>query len=428
MERSNNVGGYSNKFVDAIVNEDFMCRICYLPSRDAQLSECCGHTFCASCLNEMESTSPNSSKCPVCRFEDFETFSNKQIDRKIRSLKAYCSNKDKGCKWLGEINDVQNHLESDEGCEFEEVKCPEWCGILVQRRYLADHAENDCPLRVVECQYCHIKGPYKFVTHEHNKICLKVPVDCPNHCDVENILREDLDEHRKVCSLEMVSCKYMKLGCDARIARKEEEEHRKEKMEEHLQLTNDRLVRLENLVTQVTDDLKTMWCHHLYAMAKCASAGNQITPVIMRMNDVVQHMAYKEKWHSPTFYTHDKGYKMSVAICPGLPNLTVMCFTRYGKYDDSVVWPLQGTFEVTLMNQTSDRKHHSVMIKYDSRVKRHPAARRVGSLADGIEMHRDGWGDVLISLKDLFIFTPECQYYKDDCIYVKVTFIPSCVL
>ena len=171
-----------------------------------------------------------------------------------------------------------------------------------------------------------------------------------------------------------------------------------------------------------------MWSHHLYAMSKCASAGTQITPVIMRMDDVVQYMAYKEKWISPTFYTYDKGYKMSVAVCPGLPNLTAMCHTRYGEYDDDVMWPLQGTFEVTLMNQISDRKHHSIMIKYDHRVKRHPAGRRVGSLGDVTGDFRYGWGDVLISLKDLFIFSPECQYYKDDCIYLKVTFTPPSAL
>ena len=80
------------------------------------------------------------------------------------------------------------------------------------------------------------------ISHDHKDICLKAPVDCPNHCGIENLLRDDLDKHRKACSLEMVSCKYMKLGCGAWMAHKEEEGHRREKAEEHLQLTNDRLV------------------------------------------------------------------------------------------------------------------------------------------------------------------------------------------
>ena len=70
--------------------------------------------------------------------------------------------------------------------------------------------------------------------------CPKVIIACPNHCETDNILREDMDEHRKVCSLEVVSCKYVKLGCGTRMARKEVEKHGKEKMEEHLRTSGHR--------------------------------------------------------------------------------------------------------------------------------------------------------------------------------------------
>ena len=61
--------------------------------------------------------------------------------------------------------------------------------------------------------------------------CPKVIIACPNHCDTDNIPREDMDERRKLCSLEVVSCKYVKLGCGTRMACKEVEKHGKEKME-----------------------------------------------------------------------------------------------------------------------------------------------------------------------------------------------------
>ena len=81
--------------------------------------------------------------------------------------------------------------------------------------------------------------------------CPKVVIPCPNHCEAGNIPREDMDEHRKVCSLEVVSCKYMKLGCGTRMACNEVEKHRKEKMEEHLCMTTKRLEKLENIVTRL---------------------------------------------------------------------------------------------------------------------------------------------------------------------------------
>ena len=68
------------------------------------------------------------------------------------------------------------------------------------------------------------------------------------------------------------------------------------------------------------------------------------------------------------------------------------------------------------------------MIKFDWQVKKYHAARRVTKVADKIDKLRDGFGDVLISVKDLFVFSPECQYYKDDNIYLKVTFTPASVL
>jgi len=105
-----------------------------------------------------------------------------------------------------------------------------------------------------------------------------------------------------------------------------------------------------------------------------------------------------------------------------------MCYIRYGEYDDEVEWPLRGSFEVMLMNQIGDRKHHSAMIKFDWQVKKYHAARRVTKVTDKIDKLRDGFGDVLISVKDLFVFSPECQYYKDDNIYLKVTFTPASVL
>ena len=64
------------------------------------------------------------------------------------------SNKFKGCKWQGEVNNVKEHLED---CQFEETECDE-CEEKMQRQYLAIHAESHCPYRMVTCQYCHVKN------------------------------------------------------------------------------------------------------------------------------------------------------------------------------------------------------------------------------------------------------------------------------
>ena len=114
-------GGYDYQFVDPLP-DTLICVICQLPSRDPHLSACCGYTFCKSCLDAAKRASCDA--CPLCRSEEFVTMPNKQANRAIRSRHVFCTNKDKGCKWQGELNDITNHLGNSDGCQFEDTHCP----------------------------------------------------------------------------------------------------------------------------------------------------------------------------------------------------------------------------------------------------------------------------------------------------------------
>ena len=81
----NNIGGYDYEFVDT-PHDRVIYKICHLPSRDPYLSECCGHLFCKSCLDNVKKASAITNACPVCRDEEFVTFRNKAIDREVRSF------------------------------------------------------------------------------------------------------------------------------------------------------------------------------------------------------------------------------------------------------------------------------------------------------------------------------------------------------
>ena len=73
-----------------------------------------------------------TTACAVCRQEKFGSMINKQIDREIRSLHIYCTNKENGCEWQGELNEINNHLGNSDGCHFEEVKCSNECEKMIQ--------------------------------------------------------------------------------------------------------------------------------------------------------------------------------------------------------------------------------------------------------------------------------------------------------
>ena len=230
-------GGYDYKFVDAEPPDRLVCTICHLPSQEPHIVDCCGKTYCKSCLDRAKRASTVSTACAHCRAESFGSMINKQADREIKNLHICCTNKEKGCEWQGELNDINNHLGNSDGCQFEEVKCSNECDKMIERRYLTSHVEIECPWRKVNCQYCHDTGEHQFIEGQHKEECPKLPLSCHYRCGVDNIPRDELKKHTDRCSLEMVKCEFHSVGCKAMIARKDKEEHNREMTSEHLRLS-----------------------------------------------------------------------------------------------------------------------------------------------------------------------------------------------
>ena len=437
-------GGYDYDFVHTPPDR-LICEICRLPSRDPYLSGCCGHTFCKICL-EMSKRESAYYTCPVCRSEEFLTIANKQVDREIKSLSVYCPNKKKGCEWKGEVYHINLHLNGDDGCEFEDVECENNCGVLLQRFELAKHLQELCPCRQIECPHCCIKGKREFIEDEHIKECPKFPLSCPNQCDTKLIYREDMDEHRKVCPLELVTCDYHDVGCEHKMARKDEEIHNNEKMAHHLRLTKRKLTITESELSDTVKKLKSaedksceiestvsqhlemfynlqIWPFKLQSMASLAQQGNQIVPVTIRMPDYTKERNSQGQWFSPPFFTHDKGYKMCFRIDPAGSSdgkgthMSVFMYVIPGPYDEVLAWPLTRNLTVKLMNQNGDSGHFSLSVAFSPSVPCVPAGRTIfGTRACNCW----GWSRFILQ-EELNKVTPSRQFIKDDCIYLNVS-------
>ena len=92
------------------------------------------------------------------------------------STKIMCTDKDKGCEWQNEVNDIINHLGNSDVCECEEVTCSNDCGKCLQRQYLTSHVEDECACHKVDCEYCHIHNRRTSVFEgEHNQVPHSLP-------------------------------------------------------------------------------------------------------------------------------------------------------------------------------------------------------------------------------------------------------------
>ena len=219
-----------------------LCKICHLPCREAQQSKCCGSVYCKCDIDQLEANSSVQPMCPLCRSEEFVTYPNLSIDREIQQLMVYCPDKDStGCNWTGKLKDVDKHYSEGKECETECDKCK----ATVKHKLLHSHITTECPCY---CPYCDITAEREVISNEHKDKCCKFPITCPNNCGLDDIPRGDMDEHKKVCPLEMIQCEFHDVGCEFTFPRKDEEIHATDSVTIHLQLARRQLTILNKML------------------------------------------------------------------------------------------------------------------------------------------------------------------------------------
>ena len=244
------VGGYDCDFVESPA-DDLLCKICHYPARDPVLTECCGQNFCSRCLERyLQSTVIDHSSCPYCREEKFQTMPDKKTKRSVLNLKVFCPHKYQGCTWIGELRSMEDHVNENfnnsTGCLFTELQCSNGCGVVMQCRLVEGHLKSECELREVKCEYCNTTGSYQWINSSHREECPKYPVECPNHCEVGHVRREEISGHLEECPLAIMECPYAAVGCESVVRRKEEMEHVMGSVGQHMKYNKNAILANQN--------------------------------------------------------------------------------------------------------------------------------------------------------------------------------------
>ena len=180
--------------------QEFFCPVTFELLRDPQLTTCCGHLLSRRVVTKLQQ---EGKPCPMCKDPGFPSVPNKHFKRKVEELKVRCPHKRNGCKWEGELGNL-------------------------------DHHSKSCPKRPWQCQHCGFRGTYDIGTTDHLPSCTKYPEPCPNQCDIGTVPRCDMQKHLTECPLQLVECEFAQAGCREKIPRQNLSRHMEEGAQRHL--------------------------------------------------------------------------------------------------------------------------------------------------------------------------------------------------
>ena len=449
-------GGFDCEFVER-PQEAFQvdCPICLSVLREPHQVTCCGYNFCRLCIERIQL---QSSPCPTCNTVDFTVFPNKGLKRSLYAFKVRCSHKKEGCQWAGELGELDKHLnvspklhEQLVGCEFSEVECHHCCE-LFQRCYVTAHQIEDCIRRPFSCDYCGNYGAdFEDVTTKHWPVCGSRPVPCPNECGVYPE-RQNLEHHvSKDCPLTVVNCDFCYAGCEVQLPRKNMPTHAAENVVVHMSLMvvhnrgkrdeeiskikselterkaemdklSNRLKENEQRIEELEEEneaLKRSLVQTTEEIERKLVPILPSLPVEFTMTDFQRYKKNKEQWCSQPFYTHPRGYKMCLKVNPDVNSegnhIHVGCCMMRGDFDHLLKWPFEDSVAFEMLNQLEDSEHYRFTAVFcgescDCRV------------TDG-ERAKKGWGGRVAYDKLNYNPTRHCHYLKDNCLHFRVIHI-----
>ncbi|KAI6658053.1 TNF receptor-associated factor 4-like isoform X2 [Oopsacas minuta] len=230
--------GYKKEFlsqnIPPMMESILVCPICKGIMNNATV--CLGSITCETCAT------PKGDKSKVT-----------QVVSTVLGLDVKCPLL-RQCEWSGKLSATQEHLDK---CLLFKLKCPQGCGVIIERSKEANHKTTECVKRKINCKHC--KKPFNSEQlDEHLKNCDSQPIKCPDGCGKE-VAKKDAATHKNNdCPLADVKCPYDKYGCKlGTIKRKELMAHKTGNVMEHQDYILGSLAKLEtenaNLKKELTD-------------------------------------------------------------------------------------------------------------------------------------------------------------------------------
>ena len=373
------------------------CAICLCILKKPQLVDCsCGSHFCQSCLRPIKA---ERKPCPLCKGRFTTAVEDYGLQRIINGLDVYCSYKESGCQWVGELSKLPEHLNvnpsdgspQESGCPYVHLECRH-CKEKFRREIVFEHEKGECLKRPACCEICgEYKSTFEDVTNIHMALCPSQLVPCPKACG-RSIPPKSVYKHLKDdCPLEMTQCVFSYAGCDAKLLRKDMSDHIGKSLAHHLYLqavNHKQLLEKQASMQKEIDNLKE---DREYLQNEVSQASNRIIELTSKQESLHTHIhvlpfrfvlsnftAAKRKpivvWCSPPFYSHPRGYKMGLKLYINGRNegvnthMSVYVRILQGEFDYLLDWPFRKTIYVKVIDANDQAEPHTGEIKFDGEI------------------------------------------------------------
>ena len=385
-----------------------------------------------------------------------------------------------GCEAAGETGTRQMkrgaiplHLTE---CPLQRVECPyrEYgCDEEMERRQLAEHANEFCSQRELKCKFC--GGVMRACEmNPHLGECEEFPVDCPNGCEAageactRQMKRGAVPLHLAECPLQRVECPYREYGCGEEMERRQLDLHEREYMHTHFRLamkemkrkkiesieesvsvkmeirelkalssdmkqkyieSNGKIELLEKENTELKNELRELKDNQILEVndkIKCLEKQykelkENISILVStgqldwKIKGVKQKIEKKENIYSEPFYVGL--YKCQGSIVWDCCNTgKVGCFVHIlkGKFDNKLKWPFIYRFKFVLLNQ--DRNEDDYIRSHE--ITEETLHYRTNCFKKPTDIRNEGFGtSTFISNTEILTW----KYYKNDYISIHIT-------
>lgn len=342
--------GYDCEFISKVPNE-YKCPKCKHVLRDPHRVSCCDEEYCKTCITPFLR---NKKPCPQCGKRN-EITECKKTKRYIDQLRCRCSNQREGCGWEGKLYELDGHLNQNptnenqlNGCNYAKLQC-QHCGKKLPRNEIHEHQENVCQDRPYDCQYCNYHGTYQHVMTIHLPECQQQPVECPQGCGLSPE-RKILAAHKaNECPMTTIKCEFP--GCEEKRQRKDMPAHREEYLVHHMQLLLQMVQELQAEKRQREEGEQQRREEEKAQQLPTTVKMTDVHQHLVTKKEWTSPLFYThERGYAIQLQVYVAGYGIA-----GFRNeISVQVHVIRGQYDDQLQWPCQISIEATLINQEQD--------------------------------------------------------------------------